>query len=157
MAKQSAGILLYRHKAGVLEVFLVHPGGPYWAKKDIGAWSIPKGEFTSDEAPFDAAKREFKEETGLEAKGQFIPLTPVKQKGGKVVHAWAVEGDCDHQAIRSNTFTVEWPPRSGRKQEFPEVDKAGWFTIEEAKKKILKSQVGFIDELQKSILKNWKS
>ncbi len=149
MAKNSAGLLPYRYREGTLEVFLVHPGGPYWARKDRGSWSIPKGEFTSDEDPFEVARREFEEETGFPAPGHFKPLTPLKQPGGKIVYAWAFEGDCDPSAIKSNMFSMEWPPRSGKYQEFPEVDRAEWFTIETAREKILKGQVGFLDELQK--------
>jgi len=128
MANNSAGLLMYRHRGGILQVFLVHPGGPYWAKKDLGSWSIPKGEFTPDEDPLEAAKREFEEETGFSASGPFSPLTPIKQPSGKIVQAWAFEGDGDPSAIKSNTFSMEWPPRSGKYQEFPEVDRAGWFT-----------------------------
>jgi len=117
--KQSAGLLMYRRRDGRMEVFLVHPGGPFWAKKDAAAWSIPKGEFAADEDPLAAAQREFAEETGLTPSGPFTALTPIKQTGGKIVQAWAVEGDCDPAAVRSNTFTMEWPPRSGRRQEFP--------------------------------------
>jgi len=142
---------MYRHRGGVLEVFLVHPGGPYWAKKDLGSWSIPKGEFTPEEDPLEAARREFEEETGFPAAGRFSPLTPIRQPSGKIVHAWAFEGDCDPWAIKSNTFSMEWPPRSGKYQEFPEVDRAEWFTIETAKEKILKGQVGLLDELQAMI------
>jgi len=112
---------MYRHRGGILKVFLVHPGGPYWAKKDLGSWSIPKGEFTPDEDPLEAARREFEEETGSPATGHFKPLTPIRQPGGKLVHAWAFEGDCDPSAIKSNTFSMEWPPHSGKYQEFPEV------------------------------------
>ena len=117
MEKKSAGILLYRLKNKFLEVLLVHPGGPFWTKKDLGAWSIPKGEFTKDENPLDAAKREFQEELGIDCTGEFIPLTPIKQRGGKIVHAWALEGDIAPNQIKSNTFEMEWPPKSGRKQE----------------------------------------
>lgn len=148
MAKNSAGLLMYRHRKGILQVFLVHPGGPYWAKKDLGSWSIPKGEFTPDEDPLEAARREFEEETGFPAAGHFRPLRPIRQPSGKMVHAWAFEGDCDPLAIKSNLFSMVWPPRSGKYQEFPEVDRAEWFTIETAKDKILKGQVGFLDELQ---------
>jgi predicted NUDIX family NTP pyrophosphohydrolase len=151
MLKQSAGILMYRFKKKVLEVFLVHLGGPYWEKKDLGAWSIPKGEFTHEEDPLEAAKREFKEETGFAVEGRFIPLTPIKQKSGKVVYVWAVEEDCDPKAIKSNTFFLEWPPRSGMQQGFPEVDRAGWFTVEAARKKLFKGQVGFLEELSQAI------
>jgi predicted NUDIX family NTP pyrophosphohydrolase len=149
MAKKSAGILMFRRRHGIPEVFLVHPGGPFWAKKEVGAWSVPKGEYADEETPLQAARREFREETGCEPSGEFIPLTPRKQAGGKTVTAWAVEGDCDASAIRSNTFTLEWPPKSGKHREFPEVDRAGWFSIAEAKEKILKGQAGFLQELVK--------
>ena len=139
---------MYRFRDGDIEVFLVHPGGPFWAKKDLGAWSIPKGEYDPGEDPIAAARREFQEETGCVAAGPFTPLTPVKQGSGKIVTAWAVEGDCDPATIKSNTFSIEWPPHSGKRQEFPEIDRAGWFGIEEAKKKILKGQLPVIDELQ---------
>jgi predicted NUDIX family NTP pyrophosphohydrolase len=148
MPKTSAGLLLYRLSGGALQVFLAHPGGPLWARKDLGAWSIPKGEFDpAEEDALAAARREFAEETGQRVTGDFLPLTPRKQPGGKTVHAWAVEGECDPDAVRSNLFTMEWPPRSGRRQEFPEIDRAGWFSVEEAKAKILKGQAGFLDEL----------
>jgi predicted NUDIX family NTP pyrophosphohydrolase len=147
MAKKSAGLLMYRRRQSGLEVFLVHPGGPFWARKDEGAWSIPKGEYAPGEDPLETARREFQEETGFEAGGDFIPLTPRKQPSGKVISAWALEGDCDASLIKSNTFSMEWPPRSGRQQEFPEVDRAGWFTVPAAKEKILKGQVPFLDEL----------
>ncbi len=147
MAKtSSAGLLLYRRRAQP-EVFLVHPGGPYWARKDLGAWSLPKGEFDSGEDPLEAAKREFREETGFTADGEFRALTPLEQRSGKLVHAWAVEGDCDPAHVRSNTFTMEWPPRSGRMQEFPEVDRAAWFSLADARRHIIAGQAGFIDEL----------
>lgn len=149
MPKKSAGILMYRSQKDVLEVLLVHPGGPFWTKKDIGSWSIPKGEYTDTEDPFTVAKREFEEETSFQVDGDFTPLTPLEQPSGKVVSAWTVEGDCDASKIKSNTFLMEWPPRSGKKQEFPEVDRAEWFTIDTAKKKLLKGQVGFIEELCK--------
>ena len=149
MAKTSAGLLMHRLRDLKLEVFLVHPGGPFWAKKDLGAWSIPKGEFEPGEDPLAAAMREFQEETGCVATGRFTPLTPVKQASGKIVTAWAVEGDCDPATIKSNTFSIEWPPHSGRQQEFPEVDRAAWFAIEEAKEKILKGQLPLIDELER--------
>ncbi len=148
MPKTSAGLLMYRSQEGALEVFLVHPGGPFWAKKDLGSWSIPKGEFEPDDDPLASAKREFEEETGFAAVGEFKLLAPLKQPSGKIVHAWAFAGDCDPEAIKSNTFSIEWPPRSGKMQAFPEVDRAGWFTIDAAKKKILKGQVGFLEELQ---------
>ncbi len=147
MPKMSAGLLMYRRLRGIPEVFLVHPGGPFWSKKDAGAWSIPKGEYTAGEDPFEVAKREFREETGFEASGEFVPLTPCKQPSGKIIVAWTFEGDCDASAVKSNTFSMEWPPRSGRHQEFPEVDRAGWFTLPEAKQKIVKGQSGFVEEL----------
>jgi predicted NUDIX family NTP pyrophosphohydrolase len=147
-ARRSAGLLLYRRPAGRLEVLLVHPGGPFWQKKDLGAWSIPKGEFAHGEDALAAARREFREETGREVAGSFVPLTPVKQPGGKVVHAWAVEGDFDPRALTSNTFSLEWPPRSGRHQEFPEVDRAAWFDLDEAKRRINRGQAPLLGELE---------
>ena len=149
--KNSAGILLHRLRGSGIEVFLVHPGGPFWATKDAGAWSIPKGEFEAGEDPLEAAKRECKEETGFAVAGNFIELTPVKQPGGKVVYAWAVMGDCEADSIKSNTFSLEWPPRSGKRKEFPEVDRAGWFTPEVAREKILKGQLNFLEELKRMI------
>ncbi len=147
MAKKiSAGLLLYRRR-GELEVFLVHPGGPFWARKDAGAWSIPKGEIGEGEEPLQAAQREFLEETGFSIGGKFRPLELRKQSGGKSVHAWAVEADCDPSELRSNLFSLEWPPKSGQTREFPEVDRAAWFTIPQAREKILKGQLGFIDQL----------
>lgn len=145
--KKSAGILLYRLANDQVEVFLVHPGGPFWKNKDAGAWSIPKGEFTDDEDPLEAAKREFEEETGIQCNGNFIELTPIKQKGGKLVVAWALAKDIDPGTISSNLFQMEWPPKSGKMQEFPEVDKGKWCNTEDAKQKIISSQSGFIDEL----------
>ena len=147
MPKKSAGILLYRESSGTLQVLLAHPGGPLWARKDAGSWSIPKGEFTDDEEPLAAARREFAEETGFPVTGEPVPLTPLRQPGGKVVHAWAVRGDLDPAALRSNTFSLEWPPRSGLRREFPEIDRVGWFDVEEANRKILKGQAGFVSEL----------
>lgn len=146
---KSAGLLLYRLNAGSIEIFLVHPGGPFWKNKDAGAWSIPKGEVIVDEDPLEAAKREFGEETGYTCKGNFIPLEPVKMKSGKVVYAWALEQDIDPALIRSNNFEIEWPPRSGNMQVFPEVDRAGWFGISEAKEKINTAQQRLIDQLVK--------
>jgi predicted NUDIX family NTP pyrophosphohydrolase len=148
MARHSAGLLVYRRR-GVVEVFLVHPGGPFWAGKDEGAWSIPKGEFPPGEDPLTAARREFREETGLTIAGEFFPLTAVKQPGGKVIHAWAVEGDLDAGAVCSNTFTLEWPPHSGQRREFPEVDRAAWFPLVAAREKMVKGQVGFLEELRR--------
>ncbi len=147
MPRQSAGILLFRFNGAILELFLVHPGGPFWAKKDDGAWSIPKGEFTEDEDALSAAKREFFEETGVHVDGTFTPLGSVKQPGGKVVHVWAHQRDCDPSTIKSNTFVLEWPPGSGKEQEFPEVDRAAWFGIPAAREKLLKGQMVFIDRL----------
>ena len=141
MPKASAGVLLYRHRSGALEVFLVHPGGPFWVQKDDGAWSIPKGEFEPGEDPLAAARREFTEETGFVAEGDFVPLTPLRQKSGKIVHAWAVEMDVDPADVRSNTFTLQ-----GRT--YPEVDRAGWFRLDEARTKLLTGQTGFLDELE---------
>ncbi|MBW8684587.1 NUDIX domain-containing protein [Chitinophaga rhizophila] len=147
MAKQSAGILLYRRRGGELEVFLGHPGGPFWAKKDLGSWSVPKGEYEEGEEPLHAAIREFEEETGYRPAGDFIPLTTIRQKGHKVVRCWAVEGDMDPAAMISNLFEMEWPPRSGKMKSFPEIDRGGWFTLAEAREKILERQRSFIDEL----------
>ena len=150
-AKRSAGILLYRHRDGELQVFLAHPGGPFWARKDLGAWTIPKGEIDEGEDPLAAAKREFSEEIGVYLEGQFTPLTPIRQKSGKTVVAWAVEGDFDPAALRSNKFSMEWPPKSGRQAEFREVDRAAWFTLAEARAKILESQRPIIEELASRI------
>lgn len=148
MPMKSAGILLYRFAGPFAEVFLVHPGGPFWAKKDEGAWSVPKGEFESDEDPLTAAKREFNEETGFVAEGNFIPLTPVKLKSAKFIYAWALEMNVDAAGIKSNLFEMEWPPRSGKKKSFPEVDKAMWFNIDDAKQKINSGQLPLIVELE---------
>jgi len=147
MPKRSAGLLMYRRSCGSLEVLLVHPGGPFWMKKDLGAWSIPKGEYEAGEEPLAAAAREFEEETGLVAKGPYTPLRSITQQGGKVVQAWAFEGDCDVESLKSTTFSLEWPPRSGRRQEFPEVDRGGWFSLEEARRRILPAQAALLDEL----------
>src|ERR1700741_3950776 len=136
----SSGIVLFRRREDLVEVLLVHPGGPFWAKKDAGAWSIPKGEFDSDEDPLQAAKREFEEESGFAPQGEFLPLGEARQAGGKVVTAWAVEDDCDASALKSNTFSMEWPPRSGRMAQFPEVDRWAWLFVEEAAEKILAGQ-----------------
>ncbi len=138
---------MYRLRDSGVEVFLVHPGGPFWAKKDLGAWSIPKGEYAIGEDPLDAARREFAEETGFAPSGEFIPLGTVRQSGGKLVSVWAVEGDCDPAQVKSNVCMIEWPPRSGRKIEIPEVDQAGWFSLGEARERILKSQAPVIDLL----------
>ena len=148
MAKKSAGIILYRYQASILQVLLVHPGGPFWAKKDVGVWSIPKGEFDETESPFDAALREVKEETGLLLDGNFTALQPVKQKSGKLVYAWALQKDIDATQIKSNSFQMEWPPKSGKQQSFPEVNAAAWFSIEEAAEKILSGQLPLLQQLQ---------
>lgn len=147
MSKKSAGILLFRLVNKKPELFLVHPGGPFWAKKDEGAWSIPKGEFDDSEDALEAAKREFSEETGVNIEGEFIVLSPAKQKSGKTVYAWAVEGDIDPSKIKSNHFEMEWPPRSGKMKSFPEIDKAGWFDVKEALQKINSGQASLIREL----------
>jgi predicted NUDIX family NTP pyrophosphohydrolase len=148
MHKLSAGILLYRQRDGALEVFLVHPGGPFWKNKDLGAWSIPKGEYEAEDDPLAAARREFEEETGFAPpSGEWRSLFEVKLSSGKVVTAWAVEGDCDADAIRSNLFSMEWPPKSGKTQEFPEVDRAAWFALPEAQVKIHPAQREFLDRL----------
>jgi len=148
MARLSAGLLMYRIRDGAIQVLLAHPGGPHFVNKDDGHWSIPKGEPGPDEDLLLTAQREFEEETGLKPAGPFVPLKPVKQKGGKVVHAWACEGDCDPATIRSNTFTMEWPPRSGQQQTFPEIDRAEFFDLATARRKIKSEQVGLIDELE---------
>jgi predicted NUDIX family NTP pyrophosphohydrolase len=147
MAVISAGILLFRYKNEKLEVLLVHPGGPFWVKKDNGAWSIPKGLIEENEDFLDAAKREFKEETGIEAEGRFIDLGNLKQPSKKIIYAWALEKDLDESKIISNTFTLEWPRNSGNVKDYPEIDKAGWFDIEQAKEKIIKGQRGFLEKL----------
>jgi predicted NUDIX family NTP pyrophosphohydrolase len=147
MPPQSAGILLFRRRPGAIEFLLIHPGGPFWAKKDAGAWSIPKGEINPGEDPLAAARREFNEETGFTAPPDAIPLTPVRLRSGKLIHAWAAEGDCDATAIRSITFTMEWPPRSGKHADFPEADRAVWFSAAEAKAKLHPAQAPLIDQL----------
>jgi predicted NUDIX family NTP pyrophosphohydrolase len=147
MEKRSAGLLMFRRRQPEAEVFLVHPGGPFWANKDAGAWMIPKGEYVDGELPLDAARREFHEETGFEANGEFIELGTVKQAGGKLVIAWAFEGDCDPRKLISNFCTQEWPPRSGRRIEIPEVDRGAWFSMSAARSAILKSQQPFLDVL----------
>jgi predicted NUDIX family NTP pyrophosphohydrolase len=143
----SAGLLMFRRRHTGLEVLLVHPGGPFWRKKDLGAWSIAKGEYTEGETALEAAKREFEEETGIKPAGEFIPLDEIRQPSGKIITAWAFEGDCSPKEIRSNLFTMEWPPKSGKTQEFPEVDRAAWFSLEDARTRILKGQAGFLDRL----------
>lgn len=152
MAKRSAGLLMYRKSEGDVRVFLIHPGGPYWAKKDRGAWAIPKGEYKNDEDPLIAARREFKEETGFTAVGEFVDLGSIKQTSGKMVAAWAFEGDCDPSTLVSNTCTIEWPPRSGRTIEIPEVDRGRWFGIGEAREYIRKDQEKLLDRLVEEIV-----
>jgi len=149
MPSRSAGILLYRHREDAIEVLLVHPGGPFWAKRDPGAWSVPKGEFGPDEQPEAAARREFAEELGIELLGTLLALGEVRQKAGKQVVGFAVEGDLDVTAIRSNNFEIEWPPRSGRMQSFPEIDRAAWFTLAEAREKIIPGQLPFLGRLER--------
>lgn len=151
MAKRSAGLLMYRLLNGGLEVFLVHPGGPFWAKKDLGAWSIPKGGCEETEQPLDAAKREFQEETGLAPQGTFLELGTIKQVSGKIVTAWAFEGDFDPAKLVSNFCRVEWPPGSGRMIECPEVDRGAWFSLSEAKQRILRSQQPLLDALSETL------
>jgi predicted NUDIX family NTP pyrophosphohydrolase len=145
--RRSAGILLFRRRARELEVFLVHPGGPFWAHRDEGAWSLPKGEYQPGEDPLLAARREFQEETGAAIDGDFLALPSVKQAGGKVVDAWAVEGDFDPEGLHSNTFDLEWPPKSGVRRSFPEVDRGAWFPIPAARHKLLTGQLPLLDAL----------
>ena len=151
MQKVSAGLLMYRVRDGELEFLLAHPGGPFWKDRDLGAWTIPKGEIQDGEEPLAAAQREFQEEVGLRPEGDFIELTPIQQRGGKIVHAWAFAGDCDPAVIKSNLFQMEWPPNSGRFQECPEVDRAAFFRINEAKRKINPAQIAFLDELERKL------
>lgn len=148
MAKQSAGLLLYKKTPDGIQVLLGHPGGPFWAKRDLGAWSIPKGEFADGEEPLKAAKREFMEETGREApEGAIMELGSAKQSSGKIVHAWAIEADFDATNVSSNLFDMEWPPNSGQNQQFPEIDRAGWFTIAAARQKLVKGQLPLLEKL----------
>ena len=149
---QSAGLLLFRQMDGDIEVLLGHPGGPFWRRKDEGAWTIPKGLIAPGESQLSAARREFAEETGHDPSGDSIPLGSATQPGGKVVHAWAIEGDWDPADLASNTFEMEWPPRSGRRQSFPEIDRAVWFRVAEAREKILKGQAVFIDRLFEALM-----
>jgi predicted NUDIX family NTP pyrophosphohydrolase len=149
--RKSAGILLFRRKNNGIEVLLAHPGGPLWKNKDAGSWTIPKGEFADDEQPLDAANREFTEETGIALHGDFIELTPVRQKSGKTVYAWALEFDIRANEIQSNVFEMEWPPKSGKLQRFPEIDRAAWFGPDEAAQKIIPAQAAFIHELLKKL------
>ena len=148
MPMQSAGLVVFRKNNDRIEVLLVHPGGPFWSKKDEDAWSIPKGEIEAGEQPLEVARRELMEETGSSVSGNFIQLEPLKQPGGKTVSAWAIQADFNTAVFTSNSFTMEWPPKSGRLQEFPEVDRTEWFSLEEAMRKILKGQQGFITQLQ---------
>jgi predicted NUDIX family NTP pyrophosphohydrolase len=157
MRKRSAGLLLYRERDGGLEVLLVHPGGPYWAKKDDGVWSIPKGEIGEHEEPLAAARREFEEETSFAPDGEPLALDPLRQPSGKLVFAWAVRGDLDAAAVRSNSHQQEWPPRSGRFQSFPEVDRAGWFDLPAARRKILRGQAAFLDQLERRLVRSRSS
>jgi predicted NUDIX family NTP pyrophosphohydrolase len=156
MPRQSAGLLVYRRKSRELQVFLVHPGGPLWAQKDLGAWSIPKGEFAEGEDRLAAARREFAEETGSAIDGTFIPLTARLQPSRKLVHAWAIEGDVDEASLKSNEFEIEWPPKSGKMQRFAEVDRGVWFAIVEARRRIHRGQIPFLDELVSLIEKPGK-
>ncbi len=151
MARRSAGLLLYRGRGDSLQVFLVHPGGPFWAKKDLGAWSIPKGEYAEGEEPLAAARREFTEETGFAAPDNAFPLGELKQSGGKIVTAFGAEGDCDPEKLASNRCEIEWPPRSGRMMKIPEVDRGAWFPLHEARERILRSQSPFLDRLQEHL------
>jgi len=152
MPRQSAGLLLYRVQRGAVEVLLVHPGGPFWASRDAGVWSLPKGEYDESEEPLAAALREFREETGIDPPaGDAVELGESRQRSGKLVRAFALEGDVDAQRISSNTFEIEWPPRSGRRERFPEVDRGGWFKLEAAREKLVPGQVPFLDALQRAL------
>lgn len=151
MPRVAAGLLMYRIQDGKLQMLLAHPGGPFFQNKDDGAWSIPKGEIEPGEDLLEAAKREFEEETGVVPTGPFVALMPVKQKGGKIVHAWAFQGDCDPSTTVSNTFKMEWPPKSGRQMEFPEIDRADFFDVAGAKRKIKAGQEALIEELQRIV------
>ncbi|MCE5268375.1 MAG: NUDIX domain-containing protein [Planctomycetaceae bacterium] len=151
MPQTSAGLLMFRSKNGLVEVLLAHPGGPYFVAKDNGAWTIPKGEPEPGEDLLTTAQREFEEETSLKPIGPYLPLAPIRQKGGKVVHAWAFQGDCDPAALASNAFTMEWPPHSGRQMEFPEIDRAEFFPLTAAKRKIKSTQIPLIDELEATL------
>jgi predicted NUDIX family NTP pyrophosphohydrolase len=151
MPKQSAGVLLFREWNGHLQVLLVHPGGPFWAAKDTGAWSIPKGELDPDEDPRTAAFRELEEETGWTPTGEALPLDPVRQAGGKQVYAWALEASLDPDTLKSNSFSMEWPPKSGKQREFPEVDRAEWFDLKAAREKILSGQLALLDDLERKL------
>lgn len=147
MPKVSAGLLLFRQGESGLEVLLAHPGGPFWTRKDDGAWTIPKGELCDGEDPLAAAQREFEEEMGAPVTGEFLPLRPIRQAAGKLVHAWALRAPFDPAQLKSNTFSMEWPPRSGNQRMFPEVDRAAWFPLSEARVKMLNSQTPLLDQL----------
>ena len=153
MSVHSYGILLYRRSAGHWQVMLVHPGGPFWAGKDAGAWSIPKGLPEGDEPALETARREFREETGFEVDGEFLELGPLRQPGGKIVHAWALQGDLDASRIHSNSFSLEWPRDSGRVRVYPEIDAGGWFSLAEAREKIHRGQAGFLERLRERLEK----
>lgn len=147
MRRISAGLLMFRRSDSRVDVFLVHPGGPFWQNKDMGAWSIPKGEYTEGEDALDAAKREFEEETSIKPEGEFVSLDEIKQPSGKIISAWAFEGNCSPEKIRSNVFSMEWPPKSGQMKEFPEVDRGAWFSLDVARDQIQKGQIGFLERL----------
>jgi predicted NUDIX family NTP pyrophosphohydrolase len=149
--KKSAGLLMYRHAAGEVQVLLAHPGGPFWRGKDVGAWTLPKGEYESPEEPLDAARREFTEETGMEASPPFLPLGEVVQKSGKHILAWAFAGEFDPAQLRCNTFEMEWPPRSGRLQSYPEIDRVAWFTLDEARRKLIAAQLPLLERLEAAL------
>jgi predicted NUDIX family NTP pyrophosphohydrolase len=151
MAKKSAGLLMFRRSPDGAQVLLVHPGGPFWVSKDLGAWTVPKGEYDDSEDALEAAKREFAEETGFPVSGPFLPLGSLKQPSGKTVSVWAFESDCDPAALVSNEFEMEWPPKSGRKASFVEIDRAAWFSLGEARQKLTKGQVGFLEALEKAV------
>ena len=152
MPRASAGLLMFRRRAGTIEVLLAHPGGPLWANKDAEAWTIPKGEIAEGEDPLTAARREFEEETGIQPEGVFYPLGSVRQKSGKIVHAWAFEGDADPDVLRSNSFQMQWPPGSGQLRSFPEVDRVQWFSLDEARRRINPAQAGLIDALESTLV-----
>lgn len=149
MKNESAGLMMFRVRDQMLQVLLAHPGGPFWKNKDVGAWTIPKGEISDGEGPLETAQREFLEEIGVNPQAPFHSLGSIKQKGGKTVHAWAFEGDCDPEKFRSNTFEIEWPPKSGKKVSFPEIDRVQFFTIPEAREKLNPAQVEFLSELER--------
>ena len=157
MPKRSAGLLLYRQTHGSLEVFLVHPGGPFWAKKDLGAWTVPKGEYVDGEEALDAARREFHEETGFDAPDECMELGEIRQASGKIVTAWAAEGDCDPDLLVSNHCEVQWPPHSGRRIDIPEVDRGAWFSLAEARERILITQVPLLNSLEEKVVSRSKS